>query len=162
MNIFSNRGLIFVRNKNTILKSEVQNGNLFLFVKLWWGCMILLLLYFFLIECVSIENLLNCTLSQQNLVLIDKIRHLFVLFCWLISHIFRIILGVWFKWRLQLSFHHFFPREVFEPYMISKLLSSTPSKPHDWSSLNKFINEICSLNGPSFRNLTLFDGGLLG
>lgn len=63
------------------------------------------LLEYILIESISVEYLLDSALSKQDLVLLDKIGHLFILFGWLVSHIFWVVLRICLKGRLQLTIH---------------------------------------------------------
>ncbi len=118
--------------------------------------------FLILFKGIPLENLLNCTLSQEYLIFLNQVRHLFVLFCRLVSDILRIIFRIQFERRFKLSILKLLPRKVLQPTMITKLLSPSPTQTHYWSSLNEFVNEISSLYRPPLRDLAFLYCCLLG
>ena len=147
-----------------ILKSKVNDLYYFVFftVELAWSCVVLLFFLNVLVESVTLEDLLNRTLTQQDLVLLHHVAELFIFFGRRVSNIIRIIPSKSFEWRLNCSSCQIFPRKISKPCVSPQLMRPSPSQSSLGPSLYEFVHKIGSFNWPSFRNILFFNSSLFG
>jgi hypothetical protein len=105
-------------HKKNTKKSNIKYVYLILpLVKLTRSCMVVLFLLEIFVEGVALEYLLDCALSQKDSILFYEICHLFVLLCWLVTDVVRVVLTVRPERRLEVSLGELRPRKVSQPCM---------------------------------------------